>query len=308
MKNEKPSIVFFGSGPVAAESLRLLAEDLFIEAVVTKPTTEAEMAHVIGSTPVFTVSDKRALDDFFATKSFDSSVGILIDFGIIVSKKIIDAFPKGIVNSHFSLLPELRGADPISFAILEGKQKTGVSLMLLVEAMDEGPLLAQSEIEIDPEDTTITLTEKLISLSDGMMKNILPLWVNGKISEAPQESVTIADSSTPTYTRKLTKSDGVIDWSKSAVQIEREIRAYSGWPKSRTTIGSIEVVITKAHAKPSDLGKSGEILKDLIHEKVLAVQTGDGHLYIDKIKPAGKKEMDAAGFINGYGNRIIDLL
>ena len=303
MKNEKPFIVFFGSGPVAAASLRALAEDFCIEAVVTKPTTKAEMEEIVESTPLFAVSDKRELDEFFATKSFQSSVGILIDFGIIVSNKIINAFPRGIVNSHFSLLPELRGADPISFAILEGKEKTGVSLMLLVEAMDEGPLLAQAETEIKADETTPTLTDKLISLSDGMLKNIIPLWINGEVVEAPQEDVTITGSKIATYTRKLTKSDGVIDWNKTAVQIEREVRAYSGWPKSRTKLGNIEVVIIKAHVIPSNNRKlaAGQIDSS---SPPLSIQCGDGLLQIEMLKPAGKKEMDSASFLNGYGSRL----
>jgi len=228
----------------------------------------------------------------------------LIDFGIIVSQHTIDSFKKGIVNSHFSLLPELRGADPISFAILEGKQKTGVSLMMLVEAMDEGPLLAQGEIEVEVEETGPSLTDKLIELSAKSLEEVLPLWAAGDIDAAPQEDVSILETKLATYTRKLTKADGVIDWSKPAVQIDREVRTFIEWPKSRATIGDVDCVVTKAHVVPTNFGDPGDIEKSLIEDKILAIQAGDGYLCIDGIKPAGKKEMDAAGFLNGYRSRL----
>src|SRR5688572_20047531 len=133
-KTANPSgvkIVFFGSGPVAAESLRLLGQSFEIEAIVTKPSTTREMGAAAGSARLLTVENRHELDVLISEHPFESEVGVLIDFGIIVSQKVIDYFPKGIINSHFSLLPEWRGADPITFSILSGQKKTGVSLMLL---------------------------------------------------------------------------------------------------------------------------------------------------------------------------------
>ena len=127
--NEKPSFVFFGSGPVAKRNLEQLLDSFQLEAIITKPATLRDMAAIAGNAPVFAVQNKSELDELITTKKFTSQLGVLIDFGIIVSQKVIDSFPRGIVNSHFSLLPELRGADPISFAILEGLRETGVSLM-----------------------------------------------------------------------------------------------------------------------------------------------------------------------------------
>ncbi|MGI0135251.1 MAG: formyltransferase family protein, partial [Candidatus Micrarchaeaceae archaeon] len=144
----KHSVVFLGSGPVAAESLHLLSEAFTIEAIVTKPTTTAMMQAACPTSPLYTVEKRRDLDELVANKKFTSACGILIDFGIIVSNKTISSFPKGIINSHFSLLPEWRGADPITFAILSGQKTTGVSIMLLSEGMDEGPLLAQATCDV----------------------------------------------------------------------------------------------------------------------------------------------------------------
>ena len=147
MKSQK--LVFFGSGPVAASALRLLVKGFDIEAIITKPRPAHHRGEVPIlaaaqelSLPIFTAANKQELDELFSTNPVSSRLAVLIDFGIIVSQKIIDYFPLGIINSHFSLLPQWRGADPITFAILSGQARTGVSLMLLVEAMDEGPLLA----------------------------------------------------------------------------------------------------------------------------------------------------------------------
>lgn len=305
----KPQVVFFGSGPVAAESLRLLAQDFAIEAVVTKPRP----AHHKGSVPVlelaeelhlpfYAVASKSELDELIDTHPFTSKLAIVIDFGIIVSQKTIDYFPLGIINSHFSLLPQWRGADPITFAILSGQKQTGISLMLLVEAMDEGPLLSQTPFDMPVDMTAPQLTEALIDLSAQSLKAIVPLYTEGRIQPAPQEQVTIEESKTPSYSRKLTKEDGVIDWNKPAEQIEREIRAYLEWPKSRTKLGDIDVIITKAHAVPSD-GKPGEI-EILTDVNVLIVYCGNGYLCIDRLKPAGKKEMPVKAFLAGYKDRL----
>lgn len=293
-------IVFFGSGPVAAKSLELLAKDFKIEAVVTKP----KPGHHHGSFPVLdvaselnlpihTVSNKAELSSLIATKSFTSTVGVLIDFGIIVAQDTIDYFPKGIVNSHFSLLPEWRGADPITFSILSGQKQTGVSLMLLVEAMDEGPLLSFGIQEIDVTDTSSSLTEKLIYLSAGLLKKELPRYINTEAKLINQSDIAnqmnIEYPSTPTYSRKLMKEDGRIDLAKPAERLEREIRAYMEWPKSYTTLTDKTVIITKAHVAKT------------LEPHELGLKTAEDYLVIDTLKPAGKKEMSAKDFLLGYG-------
>lgn len=242
------TVVFFGSGPVAAASLRLLAADVAIEAIVTKPRP----AHHHGSVPVLEAADdlhlhvhavenRADLDKLFRNNPFHSRVGVLIDFGIIVSQEVIDYFPLGIVNSHFSLLPEWRGADPITFAILSGQHQTGVSLMLLVAAMDEGPLLAQRPYAIAEGTTTPQLTDALTRVSHQLLRTTLPAYLAGALQPYPQDT-----SRPPSYSRRLSKADGLIDWRKPATQLEREIRAFAGWPKSYSTIAGKEVVIIKA--------------------------------------------------------------
>ncbi len=295
----KQSVVFFGSGPVAAESLRLLLEHQAVEAIITKPTTATEMSAVAGSIPVQTVTNRKELDELVNTRSFNSTMGVLIDFGIIVSQAVIDYFPLGIINSHFSVLPEWRGADPISFAILSGQEKTGVSLMILTAGMDEGPLVGYGECELDGSETTPDLTQRLIHLGDGLLRHELPLrFTDKKDFKGVPQTIT---GRTESYSRKLTKEDGIIDWNKPAAVIEREIRAFIEWPKSRTTLGGKDVIITKAYAVPSQPmnAEPGDI--DIVEQsKAFGIVTGKGTLWIDELKPAGKKEMPAKAFLAGY--------
>lgn len=307
----KPEVVFFGSGPVAAKSLELLLSDFEVKAVVTKP----KPAHHRGSFPVldvaqqhklpiFTVSNKQELSELIAKKPFQTEIAILIDFGIIISQDVIDYFPKGVINSHFSLLPQWRGADPITFAILSGQNKTGVSLMFLVEAMDEGPVLACGVQDLDGGETTSSLTESLIYLSDALLKQEVPRYLSGESKGGhDQEKLheMIPDyPEVPTYSRKLTKDDGILDFSKPAEVLEREIRGFIEWPKSRTTIGNLDVVITQASVVDRD-GKAGTIVVD--NDRLL-IQCKEKALRIERLKPAGKQDMTAESFLAGYGKKL----
>ncbi len=302
MKKTSSTIIFFGSGPVAARSLELLHRDFPIEAVVTKPRPPHHKGAVPVldvakklNIPIFTAISRKELDALFDKEKFKSKLGILIDFGIIVSQKVIDYFPLGIINSHFSLLPAWRGADPITFSILNGDKRTGVSLMLLVSAMDEGPLLAQAPYELPADITTPQLTDELIDVSHQALREIVPLYVAGKVTPVPQTNHGVS------YSRRLTKVDGLLDWNKPAIVLEREIRAFTGWPKSRTTFGGLEVIITQAHVDPTQ-GRSGS---RTIIDKKPAVRCGEQTLVLDLIKPAGRKEMTSEAFLAGYKKQFL---
>lgn len=294
MPTSGSSLVFFGSGPVAEASLRVLVDHFDIEAVITKPATEQIMQSF--GRPVFTVSDRQELDDLVEKQHFTSRLGVIVDFGVIVSKKVIDSFPLGILNSHFSLLPRWRGADPISFAILEGDTKTGASLMLIEPTLDTGDILVQKSLPIAADDTTPTLTRKLIELSNHLLVEYIPRYLSGEVKPRSQPHPDRA-----THSRKLAKEDGLIDWAKPAEHIAREIRAFAGWPKSRATLAGKEVIITKAYSVPTagPDDKPGDI--EITPEaQAIAVATSNGSLWIQKLKPAGKNEMTAAEFIRGY--------
>lgn len=289
MKQSK-KLTFFGSGPVAAASLRLLARDFDIEAVITKP----RQAHHRGEAPVinlaeqlklpvFTAGNKQELDDLFESKPVTSQLAILVDFGIIISQKVIDYFPLGIINSHFSILPQWRGADPITFAVLSGQKSTGVSLMLIDKGLDTGKIMVQKSLPIAPDDTTPSLTAKLVNLSNTLLHQYLPLYLADGVKPRSQPHPDRA-----TYSRKLTKEDGIIDWDKPAAQIEREIRAYAGWPKSRTEIFGNDVIITKT-----------QVAKDENDGDLVLPAKGSWLEIKELIAPSGRK-ISGSDYLRGY--------
>ena len=297
----KLQTVFFGSGPVALQSLQLLTASFDLEAIVTKPSTESDMRRAFPGTPVFTASRRAELDALCLKQQFKSRFGIVIDFGVIIDQTAIDSFPLGIINSHFSLLPEWRGVDPITFAILSGQEQTGVSLMLIVRAWDEGPLLAQAPYTLAPDITTPRLTDDLIELSDALLKEVVPKYVDGQIEPAPQLQASLLQGGEPTYSRKLTKEDGLIDWHKPAAVIEREIRAFISWPHSYTALAGRDVIITEARVVDTTPGQPGTVHVD---RKTLAIDCGQQALEILKLKPAGKPDMTAQAFLAGYGRLL----
>jgi methionyl-tRNA formyltransferase len=299
MKQTSETIVFFGSGPVAAESLRLLVQHCTVEAVITKPRAPhhrgpvpvLELAEEL-SLPICTAENRKQLNELFEDARFKSRVGVLIDYGIIISQSIINYFPLGIINSHFSVLPEWRGADPITFSILSGQEQTGVSIMLLTAGMDEGPLLGFGEYDLPANITTPELTDDLIQLSDALLQHELPRYLEGEAHIVPQD-VTGREVS---YSRKLTKDDGILDWTKPARVLEREIRAFIEWPKSRGALGKMDVIITKAHVA-DETGTPGGVT---VTDKLPVVYCGEQALVLDRLKPAGKQEMTGQAFLAGY--------
>ncbi len=230
-------------------------------------------------------------------RNLGAEAAVLVAYGRIVPQTIIDIFPRGIINIHPSLLPLHRGSTPIESVILSGDKKTGVSIMCLEAAMDAGPVYGQSELELKGTETKQELADKLSQIGSTMVIELLPGILDGNIIAKPQ------DNNAATYDKLIKKEDGRIDWNKPAAQLEREIRAYVDWPKTFTTIAESEVIITKARvSESSDARAQGSVFKTEANE--LAVQTSDGALIIDNLKPAGKNEMTAQEFLAGYGKGL----
>ncbi len=301
MKKISKPIIFFGSGPVAAKCLRLLSKDFKVEAVITKPQPSyhkkpypvLEAAEEL-RLPILTARTSVEQDKLFNDFTPKSDTAVVIDHGIMISKDIIARFPFGIINSHFSLLPRWRGADPISFAILSGDAQTGVSLMIINDKLDEGDLIAQREIVLSSTVTEPDLTRQLITLSHQLLAEVLPRYWEGKVQPFPQPD------KAPTYSRKLKKSDGMIDWHQPAINIERQVRAFLGWPKSHTRLGRVDLILTATHIVAGS-GTPGEIV---LRDRSLGVYCGQDLLMIDRLIPAGKKEMKADAFLNGYRKEL----
>jgi len=229
----------------------------------------------------------------------ESRLAVLAAYGHIIPQSVLDQFPLGIINIHPSLLPKYRGSTPIEQAILDGETKTGVSIMQLSFKMDEGPLYAQRTVQLSGKETKGELTAKLHELGAEMLIEVLPAIFSGDLQPRQQPHPDRA-----TYTRRLTKQDGSIEWNKSAEEIVREIRAYSGWPKSSCTLFGIDMSILEAGVSDGWGSSVGTVSVDLGTKKI-RVQCNQSSLEIITLQPAGKKPMDVVAFLNGYKSTVL---
>jgi methionyl-tRNA formyltransferase len=210
----------------------------------------------------------------------------------------VAAPPLGCVNVHASLLPELRGAAPIQAAIREGLDRTGVTVMLMNERMDEGPILAQVSAPIFPDDTAATLGDRLARLGADLLVDTLPRWQAGEIAPRAQSAAAA------TYSRPLRKEDAEIDWSQPAEQIARTCRAYTPWPGCQTTWEGRQLRLLAVTPRPDWTGPAAPGTVVLLPSTdggpaELAVATGRGALRLDQVQMAGKRPLLAAEFQRG---------
>lgn len=308
MSQKSKTIVFFGNERLAtgvnssAPTLRkLVAAGYSVKAVIANQDVvisrkerqlEIQKAAEEFNIPVLLPNKLISIKEQLA--SFDAPVGILVAYGKIIPKEIISLFPKGIVNIHPSLLPEGRGPTPIESVILGRSKRTGVSIMKLVEKMDSGPVYAQEEIVLSGTESKQQLADRLLEEGGNLLIKHLPDILEGNILPTEQQD------DKATYNQLISKKDGEIDWTKPAVQLEAEVRAFLGWPKSRTKIGDIEVVVTKARVV-NQAGQPGAILSK---DKSLVIATANGALEIENLIPINKSEMNALAFISGYGRSL----
>ena len=310
----KPKIIFFGNEQIAtgvateAPVLSMLIDEgydvkmvIVNQTKLSSGTTKSLAVQKIArnnNIPFYTPLKLSELHDDIAGSG--SAIGVLVAFGQMVPQSIIDLFPLGIVNIHPSELPKHRGPTPIESVMLNGETTTAVSLMQLSQKMDAGPIYAQSEpIEVSGQ-TKQVLADELLELGKSMLKTILPMILSDKCTALPQED------SFATYDKTIKKQDGVMDFSKTAIQLEREVRAYATWPKSRMVIGGLDVVVTQTSlANENEITEAKRQNGDVFaHNKQLYVRTSKDYLIIERLKPAGKQEMTAEAFLAGYGQRL----
>lgn len=304
MKTTSNPIVFFGNERIAtgvsttAPTLRKLVQhdyniSLVVandEGTISRKQRELEIASVAREYNIPIVTPKRLGDIKDQLQATKATAGVLVAYGKMVPQSIIDIFPYGIANIHPSLLPLHRGPTPLESVILSGSQETGVSIMKLVKAMDAGPVYAQKKVALMGSETKQELADRLLNIGGDMLLECLPSIMDGTAKTISQ------DENKATYDNLIAKNDGIIAWQESAQQIEREIRAYAIWPKSKATIAGREVVITKAHV----VNLSGVAGKFAVHEKQLVAFCGSNALVIDALMPSGKQEMTGQSFLAGY--------
>ena len=212
-----------------------------------------------------------------------AEAAVLIAYGKILPRTVIDSFPKGIINIHPSLLPKLRGSSPVETAILKGLPKTGVSLMQITAQMDAGPTFAKIPIKLTGTETKQELADKLLALGAELLVKQLPKILDGSLKPVSQ------NDGLATYTKKIKKSDGAVDFTKSAKQLEREVRAYSGWPKSQARIFGHKVIILKSRVAAG--AADGR----------LVIACRPGWLEILELTAPSGRQVSGAEFLRGYG-------
>ncbi len=236
---------------------------------------------------------KQSIDEL---KSYGVQAAVLAAYGKIVPRDVLDVFTTGIINVHPSLLPKHRGPTPLESTILDGDSKTGVSIMRLASEMDSGPIYVQQAIELTGTETKQQLADRLDELGKELVLANIEAILSGSLTPTDQNP----DSAT--YDKLITKEDGLINWQDNWPKIERMIRAYSIWPRARANISGIDVAILNAHFIDQD-GVSGTYL-NLNGE--LSVYSADGLVVIDRLIPAGSKEMTGRDFILGYSKQIFN--
>lgn len=301
-------VVFMGTPELAVPPLEyLLLNDYQVAAVYTQPDRVAGRGRALAPSPVKRVARNWKLPVVQPASfkeagvvaqlaSFRPDVIVLAAFGQILPPSVLAIPPHGCINIHPSLLPKFRGPSPIAAAILAGSEFTGVSLMLMEKGLDTGPILAQAQIPISAWDTTASLSAKLSRIGAQLLLEVLPGWLRGELTPQPQ------DEAQATYSRRLTKEDGEIDWHLPAVAIWRRMRAFHPWPGCYTRWQGKQLKIMAAASLPAEgTLPAGQVVAVNKGEAIVGVNTGDGVLGLLTVQPEGKRAMSGAEF--GRGQR-----
>ncbi len=303
------AIVFMGTAPLAATILRALCADpnVVLRAVVTQPDKPKGRDLKLQPSPVKETAVQaglpvlqplRAREDAFVSqlRALEPELIIVAAYGQILPPSILELPRLGCLNVHTSLLPRYRGAAPIQWAILDGLTETGVTLMKMDAGLDTGPILTTAVLPIAPTDTGGTLHDRLAELGARLLIDTLPDYVEGKVPAVPQPAEGAS------YARKITKEDGLIDWSATARSIWNRVRALNPWPTAYTSlpaggtsqmikIWTAEVEAGVPRGKPgavASAGKSG-----------IVVTCGDEALRIIELQREGRRRVPAADFLAG---------
>lgn len=299
-------IIFAGTPDFAATILAaLLTTDHEICAVYTQPDRPAGRGRKLTPSPVKQLAlthnipveqplNFKAEADQAQLSKYQADLMIVVAYGLLIPQRVLDTPKLGCINVHASLLPRWRGAAPIQRAILAGDQQTGVCIMQMEAGLDTGPVLNRAAIPIEDTDTGEQLHDKLAQLGAATLLQTL-----GDYASFQQQATAQKDSES-CYATKLNKKEATIDWSQTAIQIDRQIRAFNSWPVAQTSwqdhilrIWHAEIVAAKqTQAKP------GTILQ--ADRDGIEVATGDGVLRLLSVQAPGKKAMPVRDFLNAH--------
>ncbi|UCG39753.1 MAG: methionyl-tRNA formyltransferase [bacterium] len=293
-----------GSPQLAVPSLRAVAKVGQVVGVVTQPPRGRGRGLRIAPSPVAQACEEMGLSPMtpasirtpeFAARirEMGPDVAVVVAYGKILPPELLAIPALGCVNVHASLLPELRGAAPIQWAIARGHRETGVTLMLMDEGMDTGPILLQRSTAIGARETSLELGERLSRMGADLLEEALPALERGELRPVPQ------DAARATYAPLLTKEDGKMDWSLDASALADRVRGFSPWPGTYTTARGGRLLITGARATTRKHGIApGQVLS--AGPEGIEVACGQGTLLVTALKPEGRRTMEPAEFLAGH--------
>jgi len=296
-------VVFFGTPEFAVPSLRALLEEGFeVAAVVTQPDRpHGRSRSQLVPPPVKVVAQEEGLPVLQperpvgpfaeALGALDADLGVVVAYGHILKPEILAIPRRGMLNVHASMLPALRGAAPIQWAILQGLETTGVSIMQMEAGLDSGPVLHRIETEIAADETGAELAERLAELGAAALVETLTMLAAGEVLARPQ------DHARATYAPKITRELTRLDWARDGASLARVVRAFDPEPGAWATLEGQEVKLFGGRAANAG-GEPGTVLAA---GEVLRIAAGIGALDVAEVQPAGKKRMAAGEWARGRG-------
>jgi methionyl-tRNA formyltransferase len=296
--SKSKKLVFFGNERLAtavdtsAPTLRALIDAGYdIGAVVinytpgvSRSAKRLEIAEVAHNNHIPVMIPRKLSEISDQLKELGAMAGVLVAYGKIIPQSIINIFPAGIINIHPSLLPRYRGPTPIETAILDGAEGTGVSLMKLVAKMDAGPLYDKAALALNGNESKQEMADKLLRLGSELLIKGLPAILGESLETTAQVE------SQASYTKLFTKDDSLLDWSKPALRLQREVRAFLGWPRSITRVHGQKIIVIKA--KVASAENDGD----------LVMRCQPGWLEIQELIAPSGRTVSGADFLRGYKN------
>lgn len=294
-------IIFFGTADFAVPTLQALIESKHeVVLVVTQPDRKSGRGLKLEFSPVKQLSLKHNLKTAQPEKLDPSiyegcsvEIGVALAYGKIIKQDVLDHLSNGVLGVHPSLLPRYRGAAPVNWALLNGESETGMTIYRLDKRMDAGEIIAQHKVPISEDDDAQVLLERLSKLGASMLVESIDAIEQGEATFTPQ------DESQATIAPKLNKEQSHIDWTKPAIEIQRQIKALTPWPSTATIWKGVPLKICQAKAIDSKASQQpGEVIG--IEADALVVSTGKGSLSVSEVQLPGKKQMGVGEFLRGH--------
>ena len=299
MKDKR--VIFMGTPDFSVPVLEKLIENTNVVLVVTKKDAYVGRKKVLTESPVAICAHEHNIEVYKPNKLKEDyeyilnkkpDIIITCAYGSIVPKVVLDYPSYGCINVHASLLPKYRGASPIVASILNGEKETGITIMYMDEGIDTGNIIMSRSIEIEDNDNSLSLSNKLSLLGANLLIDTLPKIFEGENFDIPQ------DNEEATYVGMLKREDEHIDFNNTVENIKNQVRAFSPEPYAFINIYDTEYKISEVEIKKCDVSKIGIIVE--VNKDSFGITAKDGIVYIKRIKPSGKKEMSVKDFFNGF--------